>query len=116
MAGRGRAKKSRAKKTAKKVRKKLKLKSKKKATVKKPKVSKKSVSKRIKRTSKTKSRKKSSSKLSRPSQSMVFDPLEQVTVICSNCGRNFSIVKLRGLGTEGMICQRCTVGEIDFPE
>ena len=50
------------------------------------------------------------------SQSLMFDPLEQVTVKCSNCGREFNIVKLQGLSTEGMICQRCAVGEIEFPE
>tara|TARA_Y100000310_G_C20703867_1_gene832775 strand:+ start:3964 stop:4107 length:144 start_codon:yes stop_codon:yes gene_type:complete len=47
---------------------------------------------------------------------MMFDPLEQVTVACSNCKREFNIVKLHGLSTEGMICQRCSVGEIQFPE
>ncbi|MBI2664104.1 hypothetical protein HYX10_02040 [Candidatus Woesearchaeota archaeon] len=47
---------------------------------------------------------------------MMFDPLEQVTVKCENCGRSFNIVKLHGLSTEGMICQRCSVGEIEFPE
>ncbi len=50
------------------------------------------------------------------SQSMMFEPLEQVTVACVNCGRQFNIVKLHGLSTEGMICQRCNIGEVEFPE
>ncbi len=52
----------------------------------------------------------------KPSQSMMFEPLEQVTVSCSNCGRQFNIVKLHGLSMEGMICQRCAIGEVEFPE
>lgn len=49
-------------------------------------------------------------------ESMVFDPLDQVTVTCSNCGRKFDMVMLHGLTTEGMLCQRCSFGEIQFPE
>ena len=48
--------------------------------------------------------------------SLYVEPMEQVTVACSNCGRTFNIVKLPGLTTEGLICQRCEVGEIQFPE
>ena len=58
---------------------------------------------------------KSRSSRVKPSSTM-FEPLEQVSVTCSNCGRQFNIVKLHGLSTEGMICQRCNVGEIEFPE
>lgn len=47
---------------------------------------------------------------------MMFEPLEQVSVACSNCGRQFNIVKLHGLSMEGMICQRCSIGEVQFPE
>lgn len=52
---------------------------------------------------------------SRP-ESMLMDPLEQVKVKCSNCNRQFSIVKIPNLKIEGMICQRCSVGEIQFPD
>ena len=55
---------------------------------------------------------------SQPSKggSMFMEPLEQVTVTCSSCNRKFSIVKIQNLKTEGMICQRCSVGEIQFPD
>ena len=48
--------------------------------------------------------------------SLFMEPLEQVTVMCSTCNRKFSIVKIPNLKTEGMICQRCSVGEIQFPD
>lgn len=51
-----------------------------------------------------------------PGSSFVSEPLEQVTVTCANCGRQFTVVKLPGLSMEGMICQRCELGEIEFPE
>ena len=51
-----------------------------------------------------------------PGQSMVSEPLEQVSITCANCGRQFTVVKLPGLSLEGMICQRCELGEIESPE
>ncbi len=51
-----------------------------------------------------------------PGQSLVSEPLEQVTVTCANCGRHFTVVKLPGLSMDGMICQRCELGEIESPE
>ncbi len=45
----------------------------------------------------------------------VFQPMEQVTVSCVNCGREFTIVKIPGLSTEGMICSRCSFGEMQLP-
>jgi hypothetical protein len=45
-----------------------------------------------------------------------FEPLEQVVVSCVNCSREFTIVKLRGLSTDGLVCQRCSMGEMQFPE
>ena len=50
------------------------------------------------------------------SDSFMIEPMVQVSVKCVNCGREFSIVKLSGLSTEGMICQRCQVGEMQLPE
>jgi regulator of protease activity HflC (stomatin/prohibitin superfamily) len=122
-AKRAKAKKAKAKKTSKAKRakaKKSKTKAKKKASAKKVKSKKKASIKKAKKV-KAKSRKaKRVKKVARsprvkPAQTM-FEPLEQVTVNCSNCGRGFNIVKLHGLSTEGMICQRCAVGEIEFPE
>jgi DNA-directed RNA polymerase subunit RPC12/RpoP len=79
-------------------------------------------SKKIKRSVKINSKRslkksKQPKKLSNKSKgSMVFDPLDQVSVTCSNCGRKFDMVMLHGLSTEGMLCQRCSFGEIQFPE
>lgn len=35
---------------------------------------------------------------------------EEVTIKCSNCGREFKVVKSSGFSTEGMLCQRCAAG------
>ncbi len=73
--------------------------------------------KRVSRSSKPAKRRASSpSSDKKTPQSLMFEPLEQVTVACSNCGRQFNIVKLHGLSMEGMICQRCSIGEVEFPE
>lgn len=42
--------------------------------------------------------------------------LEQVTITCANCGRPFTVMKLKGLSLEGTICQRCSIGEMEMPE
>ena len=42
--------------------------------------------------------------------------LEQVTITCANCGRPFTVMKLKGLSLEGTICQRCSLGEMELPE
>ena len=42
--------------------------------------------------------------------------LEQVTITCANCGRSFTVMKLKGLSLEGTICQRCSLGEMELPE
>ncbi len=49
-------------------------------------------------------------------EGITFQPLEQVSVACVNCGREFTVVKLRGISSEGMVCQRCSLGETQFPE
>jgi len=38
---------------------------------------------------------------------------EEVTFVCSGCGRQVKMIKLKGLGTEGLLCQRCSQGEIE---
>jgi hypothetical protein len=37
---------------------------------------------------------------------------EEVVVSCANCGRRMKVIKVRGLDTEGMLCQSCGTGEI----
>ncbi len=69
------------------------------------------------RSAKRLSHKKSSSSRRVPkSESIRLEQLEQVTVTCPNCGREYSMVKISGISTEGMVCQRCQVGEQDLPE
>ena len=67
------------------------------------------------RKKKTKSRRVGAGSKS-SADSFMVESMVQVSVKCVNCGREFSIVKLKGLSTEGMICQRCQVGEMQMPE
>ena len=46
----------------------------------------------------------------------MVEPMVQVNVECPNCGRGFEILKIKGIDTEGIICQRCEVGEVQLPE
>lgn len=41
---------------------------------------------------------------------------EETTITCPGCGRANKVIKLAGLNTEGMICQRCAKGEIEIEE
>lgn len=36
---------------------------------------------------------------------------EEVVISCANCGKKMKMIKFRGLGTSGMICQGCGAGE-----
>ncbi len=38
---------------------------------------------------------------------------EEITFVCSGCGKQVRMVKLKGLGTEGLLCQRCAEGEVE---
>lgn len=52
----------------------------------------------------------------RPASSTDIPTLEQVSVTCSNCGKAFKVIKLKGLSMQGVICQRCSLGEMELPE
>ena len=41
---------------------------------------------------------------------------EEVTITCPGCGRISKVIKLSGVDTEGLICQRCAKGEIELEE
>ncbi|MBI2134085.1 hypothetical protein HYU11_05375 [Candidatus Woesearchaeota archaeon] len=41
---------------------------------------------------------------------------EETTITCPGCGRVTKMIKVAGLDTEGMICQRCAKGEIEIEE
>ncbi len=38
---------------------------------------------------------------------------EEITLVCPGCGRQVKMIKLKGLNTEGLLCQRCAEGEIE---
>ena len=40
------------------------------------------------------------------------DVAEEVIIRCANCGREIRVVKKRGYSTEGILCQRCAMGEV----
>ena len=52
----------------------------------------------------------------RPASSTDIPTLEQVSVTCSNCGKVFKVLKLKGLSMQGIICQRCSLGEMELPD
>ncbi len=39
---------------------------------------------------------------------------EETTVVCPGCGRETKMIKIAGLDTEGMLCQRCAKGEVEL--
>ena len=39
---------------------------------------------------------------------------EETTITCPGCGRITKVIKLAGVDTEGMICQRCAKGEVEL--
>ncbi len=41
---------------------------------------------------------------------------EETTITCPGCGRMTKVIKVSGLDTEGMICQRCLKGEVELEE
>jgi putative cell wall-binding protein len=41
---------------------------------------------------------------------------EETTIICPGCGRTTRVIKISGLDTEGMLCQRCLKGDIELEE
>ncbi len=41
---------------------------------------------------------------------------EEATITCPGCGRMTKVIKIAGINTEGMICQRCSKGEIEIED
>ncbi|MBI2141982.1 hypothetical protein HYU15_00655 [Candidatus Woesearchaeota archaeon] len=41
---------------------------------------------------------------------------EETVVMCPGCGRETKVIKLSGISTEGMLCQRCAKGEIEIED
>lgn len=39
---------------------------------------------------------------------------EEITFTCPNCGKEIKMIKLKGLNTEGMLCQQCSKGEVEL--
>lgn len=37
---------------------------------------------------------------------------EEIVFTCPGCGKTIKMIKLRGLKTEGLLCQSCAQGEI----
>ena len=36
---------------------------------------------------------------------------EEVEFICANCSKKVKMLKVKGMSTEGMLCQKCGLGE-----
>lgn len=41
---------------------------------------------------------------------------EETTITCPGCGRVSKVIKLSGVSTEGLICQRCAKGDIELED
>ena len=41
---------------------------------------------------------------------------EETVVMCPGCDRETKVIKLSGISTEGMLCQRCAKGEIEIED
>lgn len=41
---------------------------------------------------------------------------EEVTITCPGCGKVSRVIKLAGISTEGLICQRCAKGEMEIED
>ncbi|MBI2575167.1 hypothetical protein HYV82_04760 [Candidatus Woesearchaeota archaeon] len=41
---------------------------------------------------------------------------EETVIMCPGCGRETKVIKLSGISSEGMLCQRCAKGEIEIED
>lgn len=41
----------------------------------------------------------------------IISGYEEVEFVCANCGKKVKMIKLKGYSTEGLLCQRCSLGE-----
>jgi len=37
---------------------------------------------------------------------------EEIEFICPNCGKKVKMLKVKGVSIEGLLCQRCSQGEV----
>lgn len=47
-------------------------------------------------------------------ESVLIPTFEEIEFTCINCGKVVKMVKQTGMSTEGLLCQRCSVGEGSF--
>lgn len=41
---------------------------------------------------------------------------EETVITCPGCGRETKVIKLSGISTEAMLCQRCAKGEVEIED
>ncbi len=78
------------------------------------KVQKRAVTKKTVRKASKKASKKGTMKKEKKSDTTGI--YEETTITCPGCGRVTKVIKVSGLDTEGMICQRCLKGEVELEE
>ena len=57
--------------------------------------------------------KKAATKVEKPAFALAF---EEIEFTCANCGKVVRMIKQAGMSAEGLLCQRCSLGEADLDD